>query len=219
MSNLYKLENNGNPSNILFKNCKIPNFFQHYNTLELNRKIQTDKEYKINILNPKQYDNKIAKGFDKITNIPTYTSLDPRLYSVVYSEHLQLDKPPIDGKVKLKDIYNKNIDEYKLSTREYQDLNDGQISYYTDESISQPFYKPIFSENAYQITNVYKDPMDSIKPEYNRELIDLENPILRTKNKYKHNLSFLEDTQNQREDIISLQQRKYNQTKWCEYNI
>jgi len=52
--------------------------------------------------------------------------------------------------------------------------------------------------------------MGSIKHQYNRKKIYNNNK----KNKYNGNLSWLEDSLEHREDLMSLQMRKINQERW-----
>ena len=211
----------GNPTNLSVSNGEVPSFFNCYSKVELNKRISPVKEdiNNIYLLNPNQYNNKIAVGFDKVdcktNSTPTYISTDPRLYNSARAEYLHLDRPPIDGNIKLKDIYNKNLNHYSLSSKPYTEIDDGQISYYIDDSIANAFHKPVYSEQSTQITNLYQDPMGSIKPEYNREaLINTENPTTTLRKDFPEHLSFIQDTQSFREDLTALQQRKNNQTKW-----
>ena len=92
----------------------------------------------------------------------------------------------------------------------YSSINGGNIRYYPNERpIEQVFSAPLFSNNSKIICQHYKDPMDSIKPEYTR---------IQTKNNGKHLLTLLQDTNEQREELIGLQMRKMNQSlfepKW-----
>jgi hypothetical protein len=121
----------------------------------------------------------------------------------------------MDGDVRLKDLDNPRWDGYGQGSRPYSQLNDGQIVYYIDKSIAEPFYKPVFSEPAEQIAILYQDPMGSMKPEYNRRaLLNTENPTVTTTTEYPYCLSSLQDSQSFREDLMALQQRKNNQSKW-----
>ena len=57
--------------------------------------------------------------------------------------------------------------------------------------------------------------MSSMKPEYNRiPLINTENPTTTDRKSFPYGLSYLQDTQSFREDLMSYQQRKNNQEKW-----
>lgn len=211
----------GFKSNLSINGYKPSEYFKCYNKAEIENTEQRHENKGFVSLNPQFYTEKISKNFNLLSckqgSCPekTYISQDPRLYSNALAQYIPLDIPPITGKVELKDIYNSNLDNYKTGYKTYNDMNDGQIEYYIDKSISEPLYKPVYTENAIQIKNLYKDPMDSIKLECNREpIINIKNPTLFHRENYPTCLSFLQDTQSYREDLISLQQRKRNQEKW-----
>lgn len=217
----YNIEK-GFKSNLSINGYKPSEYFKCYNKIELENSEQQFKNQGFTSLNPQFYTEKISKNFKiapckQSSSCPdkTFISQDPRLYSAPLAQYMPLDIPPITGKVKLKDIYNSNLDNYKTGYKTYEDMNDGQIEYYIDKSIADPLYKPVYTENAKQIKNLYQDPMGSIKLECNREpIINTKNPTIFQRDNYPTCLSFLQDTQSHREDLISLQQRKHNQEKW-----
>ena len=212
----------GFKSNISVNGCKLSNYFDCYNKVELEKREQQYEQQGITSLNPQFYTEKISKGFKILPckqasscSDTTFISQDPRQYSAPYAQYLPLDIPPITGKVKLRDIYNSNLDGYRTGYKTYEDMNDGQIEYYIDKSIADPLYKPVYTEQTIQIKNLYQDPMSAIKLECNREsLINTKNPTIFQRENYPTCLSFLQDTQTHREDLICLQQRKHNQEKW-----
>jgi len=214
--------NQGFKSNLSVNGCEIPTYFKCYDKVELNNSIQPVEETEgAYLLNENVYLNKYAKNFDKVPckigscNEGTYLSMDPRLYSVTSNTYLPLDRVPITGKVKLKDIYDKKYDTYSTGYVPYEKIEDGQIAYYIDKSIASSFYKPVYSEKCGEQAVLYKDPMSSMKPEYNRiPTMNTENPTTEDRKSFPYGLSFLQDTQSHREDLISLQQRKNNQEKW-----
>lgn len=210
----------GYKSNLSVRGCNVPKYFDCYNTVEWRRNIQPRDDVGINEINPQVYQGKLAEGFNKVgcnTCCPneTYISMDPRLYSSTRADYLVLDRPPMDGNVRLKDLYSSKLDCYGIGFKPYDQINDGQITYYIDESIKDAFYKPVYSEPAEEISVLYKDPMGSMKPEYNRKaLINTYNHTVTESDCYPYGLSFIQDSQSFREDIIALQQRKNNQEKW-----
>lgn len=215
----------GPKSNLSINGCSYSPYFDCYNKVEINRSIQPTKTKGSYTINPQAYNNKLAEGFDEIkcgsgckiapSCLDTfYLSRDPRQYDAVRGDYTALDAIPIDGNVKLKDVY-KVPDNYGIGFRPYEDIESGQIIYYIDKSIKDPFYTPVFSEPAESKANLFKDPMGAMKPEYNRvALINTENPTVTTAMNYPYKLSYLQDTQSFREDIMALQQRKNNQEKW-----
>lgn len=227
----------GTKYNLGVKECGYSPYFECYDRVELRQQIlpnNNDKRYE---LNPQAYTDKLARGFDKIPedcrgpdiclpayqtsdplcslqgcSKPTYISMDPRLYSSTRMEYLPLDRPPMSGNVKLRDVYQKKLDCYGPSFEPYETINDGQIVYYIDDSTKEIFYKPVYSEPAKVTTNLYKNPMGSIQPEYVRTpLINAENPTTTrptgfpggSDGGYPYCLSYIQDTQTFREDLMS----------------
>jgi hypothetical protein len=219
--NTYKISDTNRKTNLAVNTCNPNDFFNCYSKIELKKDIQPQDKYGIYDLNPQLYQNNLAPGFDKIgcrTECPneTYISNDPRLLDVLRAQYLPLDRPPMTGNVKLKDVYDKKIDNYKTGyLKNYSDINDGQITYYIDKSIENAFYKPVYSEPSIETTNLLQDPMGSIKTEHNRTaIVNTQNPATTSYQCYPYNLSFIQDSASYREDLIALQQRKNNQQKW-----
>lgn len=202
----------------------ISPYFDCYYKAELQQNIQPICDTGTRVLNPQVYTSKIAEGFDKVgcsvakgCPQPTFISRDPRQFNAARAEYLPIDTPPIDGDVRLKNIYNEEYDSYGNlgGFQPYANIKDGQIMYYLDRSIADAFYHPVFSEPAEQTLNLYKDPMGAMKPEANRKaLINTENPAVTQPTFYPYCLSSIQDSQSFREDLMALQQRKHNQEKW-----
>lgn len=145
----------------------------------------------------------------------TYVSVDSRLIDPVRNSLLKLDRPPNTGSIALKDAYSEKLKNYGKGYRTYSDVNTGQIHYYIDESISDALYEPVYDIPSKVDSVLYKDPMDNLKPQYNREW-NAPNGVRETP-KFGETygcLSFIQDTSHHREDIISHQQLKNNQQKW-----
>ena len=210
----------GQKSNLAIKGCHPSPYFDCYGSVEIQRRIIPEDKQGITDLNPQAYTNKLAKGFDAMKcsdKDPNtfYLSRDPRQYDAMRAEYIPLDSIPISGAVKLKNIYSAKYEDYGNIRTSYDGIRDGQIVYYNDKSIQDAFYKPVYSEPAEEISGLYKDPMGSMKPEYNRKaLVNTENPTTTTAKSYPYCLSYIQDSQSFREDIIALQQRKNNQEKW-----
>jgi hypothetical protein len=189
----------GLKTNLSVSGCSISPYFDHHDRVELSSTRPQDKEG-ISELNPGVYSNKVAPFFEKHSS-GHYSSWDPRLYNAAHESYITLDRPPMDGDVKLKNVYTLN--SHNTGFIPYENLEDGQITYYVDKSIQDAFFTPVFSGNFTQKNSLYKDPMGSIKPEYHF-----------IPEKQSHCLSFTQDTQNHRHDIMSLQMRKRNQERW-----
>lgn len=221
----YPIPKDGPKSNLSVRGCEPSPYFNCYNRVEIKNDIQPQDEKGIYDLNPQAYTNKLAEGFDAVKcpsgcpvsqgcPQPVYLSRDPRQFDAPRADYIPLDTIPIDGNVRLRNVYSVP-DSYGIGFTPYDQIEDGQIVYYIDKSIQDAFYKPVYSERAEESTVLFRDPMGAVKPEYNRiPLINTDNPTVTTTKKYPYCLSFLQDTQSFREDIIALQQRKNNQEKW-----
>jgi hypothetical protein len=115
----------------------------------------------------------------------------------------------------LNQIYTyKNAEFY--SAKPYTRLTDmigGSIYYNVNQRpIEQVFSAPIFMNTSKIEAKMYTDPMGSVKPEYNR---------IQKENNNGGQLTWIQDSNEWREDLISRQQRKFNQTvydpKWNIY--
>lgn len=214
----------GYKSSLAVEGCQVSPYFDCYGTVKLGEKQTPVESNHITELNREVYTSKLDPSFrgvqcknGKIACCPkvTYISNDPRQYDTLRAQYLPLDSVPINGDVRLKNIYKNRYDNYGIGFKPYENIDDGQILYYVDKGISDAFYKPVYSEQAKTERILFKDPMGSMKPEYNRIPIkNTENPTVISRKNYPYRLSFLQDTGGFREDIISLQQGKNNRQKW-----
>ena len=81
--------------------------------------------------------------------------------------------------------------------------------YYFDDAIAGTYFNPIFANESIAMGRNYSDPMNGIKPSYER--IPIKNKF---KKGYTGGLSFINDTNESREDLISLQMREINRSKY-----
>lgn len=221
----YPVPKDGPKSNLSVRGCEQSPYFDCYNRVEMKTEIQPTDNFGIYDINPQAYTNKLAEGFDAVKcpdgrpvepscPQPVYLSRDPRQFDSIRADYMPLNTIPIDGNVRLKNVYS-IPDRYGIGFTPYEKIEDGQIVYYIDKSIQDAFYKPVYSEPSEESAVLFRDPMGAMKPEYNRKpLINSANPTVTTAKKYPYCLSFLQDTQSFREDIMALQQRKNNQEKW-----
>lgn len=214
------------PTNLgIYKNdTSMTNYLDCYYEKDFKNNIEPSYlgETKYTFLNPQTITQKYANDFNIIgckepegCNAKLYISTDPRLIDSPRAETLLLDSPPIDSNLKLNTIYtDKNLDSYSKKYQSYKDINTGQIMYYIDESISNPFFNPNFVTSAYSESKMYKDPMGSYKPRYERYPI-MNNDALTTDNQnYNYKLSWMQDTTSFREDIMAKQMRKRFEQRW-----
>lgn len=132
-----------------------------------------------------------------------YVSRDPRLVSSAHSgQRLALDNIPLNGKVQISDT--PYIAGYPNVYDTYSDIHGGQVEYYYDKQLASPFISQLFVNPGLVTRERYVDPMDSVKPHYCR--VSLDN---------KNCLSWIRDSQFHREDLMSKQIWKRNQTDFA----
>lgn len=186
-----------------------------------------NNEPSLDVLNT---DNMCKKNFT-CTNTPTYTYLntigdqspyfvktdngkyrsiiaDSRLVDERHSYNMLLNERPSQF---VYDKFNDNVSgnpslkNYGKNYTSYSDVTGGQIRYYIDKDLSEPFFNPVYGMTSKSTGMVYKDPMDNLVPSYNKEYsTDL----------IENGLSFINDTTKFRDDIISRQQRINNSQRY-----
>jgi len=193
-------------------NCNISNCLE----LQSSRmRIEPRTQNGIIVLNPEALNSKYAEDFYPIDSGRRWGSRDPKLFSASHSQSLTFDRPPIDGRIPLEKISTDNsLDRYGKNYRTYSDINAGHITYYIDKSIKDPFFKPLYANTVLSTGEIYRDPMGSIKPQYERHLLVKNDPINTPRSSYNGCLSWMEDSQEHREDLLSNQMRKHNQQRW-----
>jgi hypothetical protein len=211
------------PTNMSVKNCNVNDpYLEYYNTKQFSAaNVQPIPKEGITNINPQVYN--YAKDFTPIKCNETdtcpelqWTSPDPRLVSVIRGgKSYTLSSPPIDSTVLLQNVaVDKKLDNYGQNYNTYSDINAGQILYYTDRSIEDPLFRPIFVNSA-EVTGVlYKDPMGALKPTYTRKPLIQDNHIGPERDNYEGGLSWIQDSTAQREDLMSKQMNVHNQQRW-----
>ena len=159
--------------------------------------------------NPQIVTSNLAPDFIKKNGI--YTSTDPRLINNARGIKLNLSKPPIDTTIRSVDMYAPRNVKYGGVQASYQDIGAGQIVYYVDTSIQDAFHMPNFTENAEIIGSDFTDPMGSVKPIYDRNVL---NKTKMDDSINNYGTTFLRDTTQFREELMALQIRKINQERW-----
>ena len=224
-SKTYDFPSEGVPTNMSVRNCDFPNYFQCYDNKPFRRDIEPRRQSGMTNINPQVLTQKYAKDFQKVscpTNPPScpstqYASMDPRLISASHTGQVQtLDLPPITGEMKLSALpHDKLLDKYGQGYRTYSDVNAGQIMYYIDRSIEDPYFTPNFVTSATSTGVLYKDPMGALKPRYNRKPLTSTNPIGPERDNYEGCLSWMQDSLDHRQDLMSLQMRKMNEQTYA----
>ena len=215
----------GVPTNMSVRNCDVSNpYYNCYNNRVFDQNIEPrlqPNEY--TNLNPKAIDNLYDTSFKKIEcdinegcGKTVYISTDPRLISTSHSgQVLALDVPPLNGKVKLSEVYtDPRLQNYGRRYTSYEDVNAGQIEYYIDKHFDDAFYTPVYENPSFATSSILIDPMGSIKPQYNRVPVKNNNVMDTKRDNFDHKLSSLQDSNEHREDLMARQQRKNNQQNY-----
>lgn len=136
-----------------------------------------------------------------------YYPYDGRVVDAARNIRMVLDKPAIIGAVDQNLVSTIDNSNYMANYRTYEDIKNGQISYYVNKDVSQPFDGDVYTIPSYVSKTLRVDPMGSVKPEY------IKTPITST----LHHLSRDQATRDElsfREDMMSRQQNLYNRTSW-----
>ena len=206
----------GTPCNMSVYNCNFSSDCVKDRIFKVEKNSQQQSENRYINLNPKAITNAYYKNVYEIDNTACntkgYGSTHPKLISAFHNgQRLELDYPPLDPDIKLADIYtNPNLVNYGKKYNNYSDINVGNIMYYVDNEIKPAFFGPLFTNDSVTVGTNYIDPMSSIKPNYQRIPIKNSN-----KKGYSGCLSFIDDTSETREDIMSLQMRPNNRKRYA----
>ena len=220
---LHECNSGGIPSNMSIRDCKIPSIFECHDRKQFRYDIEPKNNHGYVNLNPDVVQEKYASDFKRMNcsgdqNCPKiqYASQDPRLISVAHGgQVLTLDRPPLETEPKLDTISSDiKLDCYGKGYRTYSDINAGQIMYYIDKSRQDPFYLPNFPTSARAYGTLYRDPMGSFKPQYDRDPLKCDNPLNTTRDNYDGGLSWIQDSQEHRQDLLSRMMRKQNEQRW-----
>jgi hypothetical protein len=103
--------------------------------------------------------------------------------------------------------YKDSIDIRPRKYNSFSEIKGGEIEYHpTRRTVLDNFRSPNFQNAAFIQSKIYKDPMGSYKPEYNR---------VQTKNKIDvDQLNWMKDTCEWREQLIASQMNRDNQTRY-----
>ena len=160
-----------------------------------------------------------------------YTTVkhDGRMVDSARNYIQKLDSKPIQV---VYDLINDNISgnpelkNYGQNYTDYSNVSGGQIQYYIDKEIAEPFHKPIYAEKTPSIGYTYKDPMDSVKPQFEKQYAFGDGGVSADGNtqwaslgkgypsKSFTGLSWLDDSCSFRDDITSKQQRTHNEQRY-----
>lgn len=208
--------NAGTPTNLSVANCNIPQFCSN-NIIPFKTETAPVEKVGFQLYNPQSRMN-FAPGYTKVTNGVGYQGTDPRLIDVARGGQVMiLDVPPQSHEIDLSCIYNNSLKNYGDDYKTYTDVSYGDVLYYNDVSIEKPFFSPVFVNPSTVKGELMQTPMSSLEPQYKR-FTQRENALItkRPKGSYgESGLSFIHDSQEQREDIISKQMSQINKQRWA----
>jgi hypothetical protein len=175
-------------------------------------------------LNPQLYQNNAACDFCPVEkkNNPCqrtrgFTAEDARLKQPRTGNiPLVLNTTPMDMSVMEDKVYSSELNKWTTGFKRYSEMDQGQITYYLDANIAGPFHNPLYENNADVSGYVEVNPMNSIQPRYVRKPTKCRNCLetAACKCSYNGGLSWIEDSNEQREDIMASQMGKANREKW-----
>jgi hypothetical protein len=183
-----------------------PNYYYGFDRVNLNDRIGLDSS-------PEFIEISCKKEADNCNREKVYTTpYDGRLIDPRRNITIVLDRPPLEGQVNMNDVYQDKLLNYGKNYSSYSDIHSGQILYYIDKTISDPYYNPNFVIRSEVEHVLFQDPMGAIKPQYYRR------PFTNTFNNLSNDQQ-TRDTLFFREDIMARQQAKYNQQRFdARYN-
>ncbi|MBL4898451.1 MAG: hypothetical protein JKX76_02260 [Colwellia sp.] len=166
----------------------------------------SDSEYQRIILN-KKIGLTSSSDFYQLPGGTYAAYRDPRLIDNRTGIYQDLDQPPLVGTVPEDQIYSDELTDYGKNYNTYSDITAGQIQYYYSKDIAAAYSTPNFSLPANVEKQIFIDPMDQINPRYNRQVL-----LPNAKNIGCNQEA--RDTVLHREDLMSKQMARRNETDW-----
>ena len=201
----------GIPTNTSVIDCNFSNLNSHSNIFKYGQE-PTNRNGKT-LLNP-DISHKYDPYFHFNKNRNTYSNSDPRLRHIMSNTTLELDRPPLTSATKLNTLLTDNtLNCYGQGYKSYNDINSGSILYYIQKDTENVLFKPLYTTQTNVTGSLYKDPMGSIKPQWDRLYDKNYNPIINNTSDVCS--TFLRDSQFHREDLLSLQMKKINQQRYA----
>lgn len=192
--------------------CNVPQQFKNCeNRIEYSKSGKNmGALFGFNLMNPEVYTEKYSKDFGAVANEEktgcpgvSYRTPDPRTFDSPRAQWLSFDKPPINGTIKLDQVYDERLRGYGKITGGYDSIKDGQIMYYVGKDREDAYFRPIFSSNAPVTTYMYKTPMDGTTPKYTRGFEKWVNPTTTTPNCGMYCGNYMHDENFHRQELFS----------------
>lgn len=202
--------------------CRKIDNYQGYNQVPFNYSEKPKNKTGYHILNPQLQKNKYNADFDRIkvddkcvyvTSIPD-GSVKSNMHDGQYT---LLDKPCYDSGIPISNLQklytDESLDNYKTGYKQYNEIQGGDITYYVNRQNEEPFFSPVFSGDFNTTSVLYKDPMGGVTPQYLRYPNGPTNKIT-DRNSFDYNLSWIEDSNEYREDLLAWRMQKLNKNRW-----
>jgi hypothetical protein len=210
------------PTNLSRNEGHFQDNFQEYNSKPFHyaEKQELKKGYKI--LNSKLVQNKYnTNDFDKINVDGKNVYITNKLYGSVKSsfhdgQYTLVDVPYRDSNVNISQIdkiYGDDFNGYTTNYKNYNQIEGGDITYYVNRENAVPFISPLFSSDFNTTSVLYKDPMGGVRPVYIRQPNKPTNKLTE-RNTFEYGLSWVEDTNEHREDMMARNLQKINKNRW-----
>jgi hypothetical protein len=135
---------------------------------------------------------------------------NPLLIEPVRGQRLLLSQPPFNSETEI-GMYGPSqfpSNRYGKRYTDYGSINAGQIQYYYNNDRKNPYTGPNFVTPAYVEYELVKDPMDNVRPAYNRMSLESYDYHCNECDSYTH------DTLVFRQELMEKQMRKRNSQEW-----
>lgn len=210
-------ENKSKPSGLFTKNCSTNSMFACSPYMMYDSRVGPDlcnTKCKVTDINQEMGIKKSICFDQNDPNTCGFTrKWDGRLVDSARNMKIGLDAPPYEGDIgELKNVYSKKLKNIKTGYyNSYEDINSGQIKYYSNSEFAGNFPKRtgnwiLRSNEDYKI---YKDPMDGVEIQVDRQ------PLTEgMKADYLCSQDFLKYSISQREDLMALQSHQLNKNRF-----
>lgn len=158
------------------------------------------------ILNPQAY--KAAIDFTACAG-GHETARDARLFDAPRTQRFGLDAAPADSSVFMDDVYDPRLvpESYNRQYTGYSDIAGGDVRYYIDPDVAPAFRGQIYNMDGITRVDMFTTPMGKVEPMFYLQ------PVQTSHNNVSK-CTFARDQLAFRNDIVSLQQRGHNKSRY-----
>lgn len=198
------------------KDCWKKSYHPNFDKVDARNTKSYANLYDKNASHHENYNNGVL-GYKSTKNVYSSKEFDGRLVSVPHGgEILALDHPPLYESMPVNDsIYtDSKMELYRTKVyQDYTDIKAGNRLYYIPDTHSDAYYLPNYTIPMNMEGVLYKDPMGAIIPYYIRTPL-ITYDVLDTKKNNYGELTWIRDTQENREDMMSLRTRYINKKRY-----